>query len=50
MASATARLSSTTGDGVISPSAPYSPTMRAQSVSSAVRARAWQAAMAACSA
>ncbi len=32
MASATARLSSTTGDGVISLSAPYSPTMRAQSV------------------
>ena len=47
---ATPRLSSTTGEGLIWASPSYSATMRGQSVSSATRARAWQAAIAACSA
>ena len=47
-AEATARLSSTTGDGVSCASASYSAAIRTQSVSAAVRARAWQAAIAAC--
>jgi hypothetical protein len=37
---ATARLSSMTGDGVSRPSASYSVTIRAQSVSAAAKARA----------
>ena len=40
IATATARLSSTTGDGARRPSASYSSAMRAQSVSSAVGATA----------
>ena len=47
MDSATARFSSTTGDGETSASCSYSQAMRSQSVSSKRRARAWQAAMAA---
>ena len=46
---ATARFSSTTGEGTRSTSASYSQAIPAQSVSAAVRAPAWQAAMAACS-
>ena len=38
-----------TGDGASSAKASYSATMRGQSVSAAVAARAWQAAIAACS-
>ncbi len=45
---ATARFSSTTGDGMIRASLVYSSVMRTQSVSSAWKARAWQAAIAAC--
>nr|WP_165978187.1 hypothetical protein [Actinomadura darangshiensis] len=44
---ATARLTSTTGDGMTRASISYSAAIRTQSVSSAVRGRAWQAAMAA---
>ena len=47
---ATPRLSSTTGDGVTRASPSYSAVIRSQSVSSATVARAWQAAIAACSA
>ncbi len=47
---ATARFSSTTGEGVSCASVAYSAAMRGQSVASAVSARAWQAAIAACSA
>jgi hypothetical protein len=50
IAVATARLSSTTGDCDSCASAPYSATIRAQSVSASVNARAWQAAIAACNA
>ena len=50
MAYATPRFSSTIGEGVSWASASYSAVMRVQSVSSAVRARAWQAAIAAWSA
>ena len=50
MLCATARFSSTTGDGTVSASLSYSPAMRGQSVSAAVGARAWQAASAAWSA
>jgi hypothetical protein len=46
---ATARLSSTTGEPATCASAVYSAAMRTQSVSSARAARAWQAAMPACS-
>ena len=44
-----ARLSSTTGDGASSASASYSAAIRTQSVSSTLPARAWQAAIDACS-
>src|SRR6267378_803688 len=44
---ATARFTSTTGDWVSWARASYSAVIRVQSVSSGVRARAWQAAMAA---
>ena len=47
MATATARLSSTTGEGSARASRSYSPTIRAQSVASAVVASAWAAAIAA---
>jgi hypothetical protein len=50
MATATARFSATTGDGAVCSSASYSAAMRGQSVASALTARAWQAAIAACSA
>ena len=50
IATATARLSSTTGDGATWRSPSYSSTMRAQSVSAAVGATAWHSASAACSA
>ena len=50
IATAAARLSSTTGDGAIRPSASYSSTIVAQSVSSTVGATAWHSAIAACSA
>jgi hypothetical protein len=43
MASATARFSSTTGEGARSAKASYRAAMRPQSVCSALRARAWQA-------
>ena len=46
---ATARFSSTTGDGATCASTPYSDAIRTQSVSSARGARAWQAAISACS-
>ena len=46
--SATPRLSSTTGDGLIWARPSYSAVIRSQSVSSATVARAWQAAIAAC--
>src|SRR5947199_405436 len=46
---ATARFSSTTGDGITLASTSYSLTIPGQSVSSGVRARAWQAAISACS-
>jgi hypothetical protein len=49
MATATARFSSITGDGARVARAWYSAAICFQSVSSAVRARAWLAAMAACS-
>jgi hypothetical protein len=48
MPSAAARLSSITGEGVTRASASYKAAIRIQSVPSAVRARAWQAAIAAC--
>jgi hypothetical protein len=41
---ATARLSSMTGDGVSVPRTSYRAAMRAQSVSAAAAARAWHAA------
>ena len=47
---ATARFTSTTGDWVSWARASYSAVMRVQSVSAGVRARAWQAAIAAWSA
>ena len=50
MLTATARLSSTTGDGAVCASASYKAAIPAQSVCAAVAARAWQAAIAACSA
>ena len=49
IATATARLSSTTGDGLSEASIWYRVAMRVQSVSSATRALAWHAASAACS-
>ena len=49
MATATARFSSTTGDGASAASARYSSAICSQSVSAASRARAWHAAIAACS-
>ena len=49
METATARFSSTMGEGAVRASSPYSATTRSQSVSSARKERAWQAAMAACS-
>ena len=48
-ATATARLSSTTGEGCRCASRAYSAASRVQSVSSARRAQAWHSAMAACS-
>ena len=48
MATATARLSSTTGVGTISLSRLYRTAISCQSVSPALRACAWQAAIAAC--
>jgi len=50
MPTATARLSSITGDGTSAASASYIATMRDQSVSATDAAVAWQAAIAACSA
>jgi hypothetical protein len=47
---ATARLSSTMGDGAASASAAYSSAICAQAVAATVSARAWQALIAACSA
>jgi hypothetical protein len=48
-ATATARFASMTGDGSNRSSSPYSAAISRQSVSAAVAASAWQAAMAACS-
>ena len=49
MQTATARLSSTIGDGDVCASRRRATTTAFQSVSSGRKARAWQAAMAACS-
>jgi hypothetical protein len=49
IATATARFSSTMGEPVRIASCSYSPAMRCQSVASGVPARAWQAAISACS-
>ncbi len=48
MPTATARFSSTIGEGERAASASYSAAIRTQSVSSALSARPWQAAIAAC--
>ncbi|MFD0537858.1 hypothetical protein ACFQY7_33080 [Actinomadura luteofluorescens] len=48
IATATARLRSTTGDGASRASSPYSAAICGQSVAAAPGAVAWQAAMAAC--
>ena len=48
MPTATARFSSTTGDGIRWPSTTYSAATRSQSVACTEWARAWHAAISAC--